>query len=158
MDFVKSLYTKYITNHYLSAIDYNDTTPFTPPLSLCKVIKVYDGDTITVAQKFPYKNSPIYRFSVRLKGIDCPEIKGQNADEKECAQLAKQFVSDKVLNNIVELKHIATEKYGRVLADVYYKNDNLRDLLIEEHLAVAYDGGTKRAPTSWMGFYNDRNN
>lgn len=59
---------------YLETINYVDTIPFVPPITSGKVIKVYDGDTITIASKLPYDHSPIYRFSVRLLGIDSPEM------------------------------------------------------------------------------------
>ena len=59
---------------YLDNIDYNMTTPFIPPIIYGKV---YDGDTITITAKLPYKNSQVYHFSIRLNGIDSPEIKGQ---------------------------------------------------------------------------------
>ena len=55
---------------------WKDTMPFIPPISGGVVIKVYDGDTITIASKLPYKKSPLYRFSVRMNGIDAPELKG----------------------------------------------------------------------------------
>jgi hypothetical protein len=58
-----------------SPIKWSDTVPFTVPITGGYVIKVYDGDTITVASKLPFDNSPIYRFSIRLAGIDTPEIK-----------------------------------------------------------------------------------
>ena len=58
---------------YLTDIKYEDTVEFTFPITEGKVIKVYDADTITIASKLPYKESPIYRLSVRLNGIDAPE-------------------------------------------------------------------------------------
>ena len=64
-------------------IELKDTVPFTFPIENGQVIKVYDGDTITIASKLPYDASPLYRLSVRLNGIDTPEIKGKNDDEKE---------------------------------------------------------------------------
>ena len=64
-------------------IVWKNTKPFVPPLTGGRVIKVYDGDTITVANYMPFPNSPLYRFSVRLRGIDCPEIKTKNPTEKE---------------------------------------------------------------------------
>ena len=67
---------------YLDSIKYNDTVPFIPAISLCKVIKVYDGDTITIAAKLPYKQSSLYRFQVRLLGIDSPEMKGHTEEER----------------------------------------------------------------------------
>ena len=56
-----------------------ETKIFIPPVSIAKVIKVYDGDTITVASRLPFtdeRKDIIWRFSVRLNGIDCPEIRG----------------------------------------------------------------------------------
>ena len=134
-------------------IEWKDCAPFVPPIDRGVVIKVYDGDTITIASKLPYPNSPLYRFSVRLNGIDCPEIKAKNEYEKDCAHLAKKEVYDLVFNKIVILKNVQTEKYGRVLADVYVGELHLNDHLLKKRLAVAYDGGTKNCPTNWMDYY-----
>ena len=50
---------------YLQNIEYGDTRPFVYPIHYGKVIKVYDGDTITIAAKLPNTDGPVYRFSVR---------------------------------------------------------------------------------------------
>lgn len=134
-------------------IDWKDTVQFVPPVEKGVVIKVYDGDTITIASKLPYPDSPLYRFSVRLNGIDCPEIKGKDEVEKQCAQIAKQEMSDLILNKIVTLKNVETEKYGRILADVYIGELHLNKHMIEKRLAVTYDGGTKISPKNWMNYY-----
>ena len=115
---------------------------------------VYDGDTITIACKLPHENSPIYRFSVRINGIDCPEIKTSNKTEKECAVIAKTTISHLVLHKIVHLQNVKLEKYGRILADVTIDNISLGDMLCECHLAVKYDGGTKISPNDWIEYYN----
>ena len=49
-------------------ITWKNTVPFIPPIKNAVVIKVYDGDTITIACKLPFDDnlSPIYRFNVRL--------------------------------------------------------------------------------------------
>ena len=137
----------------MEKINYQETIPFIPPITGGKVIKVYDGDTITIASKLPYEKSLIYRFSVRIKKIDCPEIRTHNLDEKEIALIAKKFVEDKCLNKIVELKNLSTEKYGRILADVYIDNLNISDELIKNKLAVKYDGGKKLVPDNWKEYY-----
>jgi hypothetical protein len=62
-------------------IKWEETTAFTPPISGGQVIKVYDGDSITIAGYLPMYNSPLFRFSVRLNGIDTAEIKGKSEDE-----------------------------------------------------------------------------
>ena len=45
------------SNKSIDDIEYKDTTPFIPPVSEGKVIKVYDGDTITIASKMPQSSS-----------------------------------------------------------------------------------------------------
>ena len=97
-------------------IKWEDTTAFTMPITGGQVIKVYDGDSITIAAHLPIENSPLFRFSVRLNGIDTPEIKGKNEDEKAAA---KEAISNLILHKEVILKNVGTEKYGRILADVY---------------------------------------
>jgi micrococcal nuclease len=141
-------------NNY-SKIEWKDTVPFVAPVTTGQVIKVYDGDTITIAAKLPYKSSPLYRFSVRLDGIDCPEIKGKNEDEKECAKLGRDILKEKILHKIVKLENVRTEKYGRILADVYYDNKHINNWLLINNLAVKYDGGTKTAPSSWMKYHKE---
>ena len=150
----KSLYdsTEWL-NKVNKPIEWKDCVPFIPPIDRGIVVKIYDGDTITIASKLPYPNSPLYRFSVRLNGIDCPEIKGKDDNEKDCAQIAKQEMTDLVLNKLVILKNVKTEKYGRLLADVYIDQIHLNDYLLKKRLAVVYDGGTKNCPKNWMEYY-----
>jgi endonuclease YncB( thermonuclease family) len=137
-----------------SDIKWEDTVEFTFPIKGGRVIKVYDADTITIASKLPYDESPMYRLSVRLNGIDTPEMKGKSVsdEEKDAAQQARDFVSNLVLNKYVSLENIDSEKYGRILADVYVGNIHLNDLLLKERYAVKYDGGTKIKPASWMKY------
>jgi endonuclease YncB( thermonuclease family) len=142
---------------YLDNINYNDTIPFIPPLTCGKVIKVYDGDTLTIASKLPYEGCPVYRFSVRINGIDCPEMRTKNQNEKTCAKMAKAKVYDAVFGKIVTLQNVKLEKYGRVLADVYIGDVSLGDMLCQYNLAVKYDGGTKHVPIDWLEYYNEQN-
>jgi len=135
-------------------ITYKDTIPFIPPITEGKVIKVYDGDTITIATKLPHDDSQYYRFSVRLKDIDCPEIRTKDKDEKECATIARDFLRDTIMDKMVILKDVELEKYGRILAYVYFEGTNLSMLLCEKRLAVKYDGGTKQSPENWLNYYN----
>jgi endonuclease YncB( thermonuclease family) len=133
-------------------IKWEDTTAFTMPISGGQVIKVYDGDSITIAAHLPIEKSPLFRFSVRLNGIDTPEIKGKNEDEKEAAKAARDALSELILHKEIILKNVGTEKYGRILADVYLDDLCINDWLIKEHYAVKYDGGTKIPPTSWLKY------
>lgn len=142
-----------IINHE-NNIKWEDTIEFTFPIKGGKVIKVYDGDTITIASKLPYNESPLYRFSVRLNGIDTPEIKGKDIsdEEKTAALLARDFVFNLIMDKYVRLENIQNEKYGRILADVYYNDINLNNLLLEKRYAVKYNGKTKIKPVSWLKY------
>ena len=137
----------------LKNIEWKDTVPFVPDISRGKVIKVYDGDTITIAALLRGCEFP-YRFSVRLNGIDCPEMKSKDENEKKCAEMAKQEMTNMVLNRIVELKNVKLEKYGRILADVYLDDVNISQHMLTNRLAVVYDGGTKHVPNDWMAYKN----
>ena len=121
--------------------------PFVPPIKEGKVIYVYDGDTITIVSKLPYDASPLYRFSVRLAGIDTAEIKGKTERERELAQEAKCALQKLILNKVVALKNLKTEKYGRVLADVYLGDLHVNQWLLDNKYAIQYSGGTK---TNWV--------
>jgi micrococcal nuclease len=135
-------------------IKWEDTVPFTFPITGGQVIKVYDGDTITIATRLPFNESPLYRLSVRLNGIDSPEIKGKDVsdEEKAAAIVTRDFVSSLILHKYVKLENIQNEKYGRVLADVYLDDIHLNALLIDQGYAVKYDGGTKMKPASWLEY------
>lgn len=135
-------------------IKWEDTQEFTFPIKGGRVIKVYDADTITIASKLPYDESPLYRLSVRLNGIDTPEMKGKDvsSEEKVAAKAARDFVYNLVFNKFVRLENIESEKYGRILADVYIGEIHLNELLLKEGYAVKYDGGTKKKPTSWLKY------
>ena len=139
---------------YLDTINYKDTIPYIPSITYGKVIKVYDGDTITIATKLPYDSSPIYRFSVRINGIDCPEMKTRDRNEQICAHMAKKTVCDLAFNKIVYLQNVSLEKYGRILADVFVDDISIGELLCKCKLAVKYDGGTKKSPNDWLEYYN----
>jgi endonuclease YncB( thermonuclease family) len=137
-----------------SDIKWEDTVEFTFPIKGGHVIKVYDADTITIASKLPYPESPLYRLSVRLNGIDTPEIKGKDIsdEEKEAAKVARDFVYNLVFNKFIRLENIQSEKYGRILADVYLDDIHINEVLVNQRYAVKYDGGTKKKPVSWLKY------
>jgi endonuclease YncB( thermonuclease family) len=135
-------------------IKWEDTVEFKFPIKGGRVIKVYDADTITIASKLPYHDSPMYRLSVRLNGIDTPEMNGKGVieEEKEAAKVARDFVHDLVFNKFVRLENIQSEKYGRILADVYLDDIHLNEVLVSQRYAVKYEGGTKKKPVSWLKY------
>ena len=135
--------------NYLETITYKDTETFIPQIRFAKVIKVYDGDTITVAAKLPFKESAIYRFSVRLRSIDSPEIKGQSEKECELAIVARDALHSLIFGKIIELRHNGKEKYGRLLADLYVNDLHVNKWMVNNGYAVKYDGGRKVRGDGW---------
>lgn len=127
-------------------VEYIPTTGF--------VVSVYDGDTFTLA----VWNQEIQKWTkwpVRVAGIDCPELRTKNANEKTIALKAKAFVESVILKKRVQLKNVSREKYGRILADIFIEHEvkSLNEMLLEQRLAVAYDGGTKKIIDDWVEFH-----
>lgn len=96
----------------------------------------------------------MYRFSVRIHGIDCPEIRTTSKSEKQCAEIAKDFLLKTIMNKYVSLENVDLDKYGRILADVFIDGENISDMLLKERLAVRYDGGKKTVIDDWMKYHN----
>ncbi|MBT6717965.1 MAG: thermonuclease family protein [Nitrospina sp.] len=125
---------------------------FLPSYSLAKsfgnyqgavYIRNYDGDTITF--NLPGLHPIIgEKISIRVNGIDTPEIKGKCEKEKYDAQQAKDMVAD-ILKDAEQttLKNMERGKYFRIAADVIVDSENLADVLVEAGMAVRYDGGKK---------------
>ncbi len=115
----------------------------TGPVS-AKVIKVYDGDTFTV-EAYPWPGLEA-KASVRLNGVDTPEIRGKCEVEKQKAIEAREFVKGLILGEVVQLENIKYGKYaGRVVADVIVDGgESLADKIIAQGLGREYHGGTRK--------------
>jgi endonuclease YncB( thermonuclease family) len=133
----------------LSACNLKNTPEQVYNFTKAKVIKVYDGDTITIAAIY---NKIATKFSVRIYGVDCDEMKGGTEITKYNARMAKKFVSDLILNKIIDIEVLngkiingrkVNEKFGRLLANVKIDGKDLADELIRNNLARPYFGGTK---------------
>ncbi len=108
-----------------------------------EVTSIYDGDTFRVnIQEYPEIIG--YRIGVRINGIDTPEMRGKCQKEKGLALKAKQFTVARLREaKKVELRNMKRGKYFRIVADVYVDGKSLGGMLIEQNLAVVYDGGHK---------------
>ena len=137
----------------LDEATWDNTEPFKPNVSYGKVIKVYDGDTITIVSQ-PYKNEPIFRFSLRLRGIDAPEMRSKDLKEKIAAKIVQQNLSDLILSKYVHVSNIGSDKYGRILCDVDFENISVNKWLINNRFAVEYKGGTKQK-VDWYSYMNN---
>ena len=119
---------------------------------MCKVIDVYDVDTITIVVKFNGKN---YKKKCRLTGIDGAELRTKNLDEKKWAIQGKSFLSNLIMNKILWIKCGKWDKYGRLLGTFYNtkddmeKNISINRLLVDKGFAYNYEGKTKKKFADW---------
>jgi endonuclease YncB( thermonuclease family) len=115
--------------------------------TICKCVKVYDGDTIHVVFQF---NNKLCRWVCRIEGVDTPELRSNNEKEKEYAYVVKEKLQEKILDKVLKIVCGDFDKYGRLLITIYEKSDendkSINDWLIENNYAYKYDGGTK---TTW---------
>ena len=113
----------------------------------CEVDRVLDGYTIDVVL---YLGSDIlFKSRVRLFGIDTPESRTRNLDEKARGKLAAKFLSDaiKTAEQVViktELKD-SRGKFGRVLGTVVCDGIDINEAMIENFMAAKYFGQNKEA-------------
>ena len=113
-----------------------------------RVYKAYDGDTCSCLFKF---KGEVYKYKgMRLTGIDTPEMRGSSPEVKDIAICARNRLRELILDQRgVTAEFGEMDKYGRPLVKIfrYYPDDNINvdinQLLIDERLAVIYDGGTK---------------
>ena len=84
------------------------------------------------------------KISIRVNGIDTPEIKGKCEKEKYDAKQAQQMVAD-ILKDADQIVLINMErgKYFRIAADVIVDGESLGNILVETGMAIRYDGGRK---------------
>lgn len=122
---------------------YENTPPFNPQFTQCKVVKIYDGDTLHVAAVIGDK---CHRFMIRMFGYDSPELKSKDIAEKKAAIIARDVLSQRINGKIVtvEVKPIK-EKYGRVLAVLRDNEGCINDWMIANGYGKPYNGGTKEA-------------
>ena len=108
-----------------------------------EVTSIYDADTFRVNIK-GWPDIIGKHVSVRVLGVDAPEIRGKCRSEKQAARLAKQFTVNALRSaKRVELKNIKRGKYFRILADVLIDGESLSVSLIKAQHARPYDGGRR---------------
>ena len=112
----------------------------------CKVDRVVDGDTCDVTLDLGFKI--LHKCRVRLYGIDTPESRTRNKDEKARGLLAKAYLVDAIDSGdkvVIQTKLKDSKgKFGRVLGDVVVDGVNINQSMIKDHHAVAYFGQSKQ--------------
>ena len=102
------------------------------------VISVYDGDTLNVDIDLGF-SIWIKDKSLRLYGIDAPEVRGQT---RERGLVVRDWLRERIEQGqtiLIESISDQPDKYGRYLAILYIDGVNINQLMIDEGLARPYN-------------------
>lgn len=110
---------------------------------------VYDGDTITV-DIFLGFDVVLSSIKVRLVGVDTPEIRTKDLEEKEKGYETRDWLRERILGKKVLLHTKEKGKFGRWLGTIWELNEETPEFensynkqLIKEGLAKEYWGGKR---------------
>ena len=113
-----------------------------------EVLSVYDGDTVTLMIDQGMKH--FARVKVRMIGIDTPEIRTKDLEEKKRGYEAKDYLKSRIEGKTIIVQTLKKGKFGRWLGVMWdYKEDaedlgeSLNDEMIRMGHAKAYDGGKR---------------
>jgi micrococcal nuclease len=113
-----------------------------------EVLSVYDGDTVTLMIDQGMKH--FARVKVRMIGIDTPEIRTKDLEEKKRGYAAKDYLKSRIEGKTIIVQTLKKGKFGRWLGVMWdYTEDadelgeSLNDEMIRMGHAKAYDGGKR---------------
>ena len=113
----------------------------------CKVTRVVDGDTCDCLIDCGFNF--LHKCRVRLYGIDTPESRTRNKDEKVRGKMAAAFLKDAIKNGnkvVIQTKlKDSRGKFGRVLGEIIVDGVNINQAMVENYHAAAYFGQSKEA-------------
>lgn len=113
-----------------------------------KVVKVIDGDTIDVDIDLGF-NTVLTKRRIRLYGIDTPESRTRDKEEKVRGLLSKEYLLLKCpIGGYVTLKSHGVGKFGRILGELFEYNKHEDSLSINQEMcnesyAAPYFGQSK---------------
>ena len=112
----------------------------------CKIVRVVDGDTVDVDIDLGF-DVWLRKQRIRLYGVDTPESRTRDKEEKVYGLKAKEFVqkhlplgSDQILRTRMD---DSRGKFGRILGEFVIDKTTINDLLVDQHHAVPYTGQSK---------------
>lgn len=112
---------------------------------VAEVTKIVDGDTIDVIIDLGF--DILHKSRVRLFGIDTPESRTRNKEEKVRGLLSKNFLKEQLKTSkkilIKTHKGEETGKFGRILGEIFIDGININQKMCDEGYAVAYYGQNK---------------
>ena len=116
----------------------------------CTVVKIIDGDTVDVDIDLGF-GVWMKKQRIRLYGIDTPESRTRDLEEKKYGLAAKAYLTGMLDDEAgITLKtHKDKEgKFGRILGELWritdFADQSINEYLIEKHHAVRYFGQSKK--------------
>ena len=110
-----------------------------------KIRRIVDGDTVDVDIDLGF-GMILSKQRIRLYGIDTPESRTRDKEEKFYGKLAAQFLKDQCKKgSCITLRTYLDKKgkYGRILGEIIVDDVNINQLMVEQHMAVEYHGQSK---------------
>ena len=112
-----------------------------------KVVRVVDGDTVDVDIDLGF-GVWLRKSRIRLLGVDTPESRTRDKEEKKYGLAAKAFLKKSLgTNPILKTTKDGKGKFGRILGEFLVEHPeatiNINELLIDNHHAVRYMGQSK---------------
>ena len=115
----------------------------------CKVVHIVDGDTVDVDIDLGF-GVWMKKQRIRLYGIDTPESRTRDLEEKKYGLAAKKFLTgmlDDEAGITLKTHKDAEGKFGRILGELWrntdYAEQSINEYMIEKHHAVRYMGQSK---------------
>ena len=117
----------------------------------CNVVKIIDGDTVDVDIDLGF-GVWMRKQRIRMYGIDTPESRTRDKEEKKYGLAAKDFLTgllDDEGGIVLKTHKDGKGKFGRILGELWrttnYADQSINDYMIEKHHAVRYMGQSKDA-------------
>ena len=114
----------------------------------CEVTYIVDGDTCDVTIDLGFKI--FHKARIRLYGINTPESRTRDKEEKYRGLQAKARFKDLIKDRPVRLVSHGKGKYGSVLGEILFESKKIKDnwinvnkQLVKEGHAVEYYGGKR---------------
>ena len=110
-----------------------------------KITKIVDGDTIKCDIDLGF-STILANQTIRLFGIDTPESRTRDKEEKYYGKLSASFLQDKCPKGsyITLITHLDKKgKFGRLLGEILIDEVNLNNYLVEHGFATEYSGGSR---------------
>ena len=136
----------------LRAATEDDTPDLKFTSTLAKCVAVYDGDTVTLAAPLSDGDPRLYKVRARLKGIDTPELRTRDLDEKTAGLKARDELRSLLLGQLVHVTWHGRGKYGREIVSLRTRSGVfVSEWMIVRGYARKYDGGKRLPYAQWGG-------